>query len=369
LAVALAASVGVATPAQAAYAPTPKATWTANSTVYAVAVQGNVVYLGGRFTALTNPVTGARFPAGGLAALDRTTGSPIWGANADGEVRSLAVAADGSRVFAGGDFSTVNGATATRLVALAPETGVPLASWQASAGAEVRDLVVSGSDLYVAGRFGKLNGAGRAGLGRLDVATGAVEPWKAPTAGGRPLALSLSLDGQSLVVGGTFTSLAGLPRTYLGSVSTATGQATEWAPLPVCVTCFVIDVDSDSTASYVGTSGTGGRLVGYGNATGERLWSKGADGDVQAVAVANDVVYAGGHFAAKFAGADRAQLAAVKATTGAVTAFAPKMLGNAKPGVWALAAEPDALFVGGGHTGVGTATTQARYALFPTSSY
>jgi outer membrane protein assembly factor BamB len=151
-------------------------------------------------------------------------------------------------------------------------------------------------------------------------------------------------------------------------VSTDTGQATDWAPAPACANCTVLDVDVDSTASYVATGGAGGHLAGYANSNGQQLWSKTADGDVQAVAVSNDgLVYAGGHFELRFAGVNRAQLAAVNATTGAVDAFAPAMLGNAHPGVWALVAEHDALFVGGGHTGVGTATAQARYAQFPTA--
>jgi outer membrane protein assembly factor BamB len=335
--------------------------------VYAIAVQVNVVYLGGRFTRLRNPATDEWMAAGGLAALNRNTGEPIWTATANGDVRSLAVAADGSAVFAGGDFTTVNGTAADRLVALAPATGKPISSWHASASGTVRDLLVSGSDLYAAGRFGRMNGAGRAGLARLDVASGAVQPWKAPTAGGRPWALSLSADGQRLIVAGDFTALAGAARTYLGSVSTVTGQATAWNPAPVCAECKILDVDTDSAATYVGTAGTGGHLAAYANDTGRQLWSKGADGDVQAVAVEGGLVYAGGHFVLKFAGTSRRQLAAVKATTGAVDAFAPQMLGNTHPGVWALVAEPDALFVGGGFTGVSTAPEQEGYAKFPSS--
>jgi outer membrane protein assembly factor BamB len=104
LAVAFATSVAAASPAQVTYAPTPRPTWAANNTVYAVAVHGNTVYLGGEFSALKNPATGATVFARGLAALDRTTGQPLWTAHASGEVRSLAVAADGTRAFAGGAF-------------------------------------------------------------------------------------------------------------------------------------------------------------------------------------------------------------------------------------------------------------------------
>jgi hypothetical protein len=357
--------VGLAAPSHAAYSPTPLPTWATNNTVFAVAVQGNTVYLGGKFTKLRNPATGKTMLAGGLAALNRQTGAPIWTATANGEVRSLAVAADGSKVFAGGTFTTVNGTTANHVAALSPSTGSPIGGWQGSASGNVRDLVVSGSALYLGGLFASVNGVGRGGLARLDAATGTLQSWKSGTSGGRPWAIQLSASGQDLVVGGNFTTLGGAPRSFLGSVSTTTGAVTSWNPAPNCGSCYVFDVDTDAASTYVASGGPGGHLDAYSASSGALSWSDSADGNVQAVASAGGLVYAGGHFDPHFAGQTRHQLAAVNATTGALAPFAPAMI-KADPGVFAIDAESDALFVGGGFSGVGSATGQAHYAQFAT---
>lgn len=353
--------VGLAVPARADYATRPAATWAANNTVFAIAVRGNAVYLGGKFTRLRNPATGRTIPAAGLAALNRTTGRPIWTASANGVVRSLAVSADGGTLFAGGGFTVVNGRAASHLVALSPATGASVAGWRASASGRVRALAVSGSHLYVGGQFGRVNGVGRGGLARLAVGSGALEPWRSGTMGGRPWAIKLSADGLSLVVGGNFTGLGGAPRSFLGSVSTATGAVTGWAPKASCSTCYVVDIDADTASSYVASSGPGGHLNAYAVDTGKLRWSKFADGNVQAVAVFDGLVYAGGHFDPVFAGQTRHQLAAVNAGTGVPDPFAPHMI-KPFPGVFALVALPDGLFVGGGFSGVGSATAQAHYA-------
>lgn len=356
-------SLGFAAPAQAAYSPSPQSTWATNGTVFALAVRGDVIFLGGKFTELRDPVTRARIPAGGLAALDRTTGEPPWTASADGEVRSLAVSADGTKVFAGGAFTAVNGTPARHLVALRLATGVPVPGWQGSASGSVRDLVVSGTDLFVGGPFGTVNGVKRNGLALLNGDSGAVQRWRSSTTGGRPSAIQLAVAGNALIVGGNFTSLGGKPRRYLGSVSTTTGQATGWTPPARCGTCYVFDVDADATGIYAASGGPGGHLTAFSSGTDQARWSVTADGNIQAVAVADGRVYAGGHFDRRLGGAVRHQLAAVTAGSGSVTAFAPDMI-KPYPGVWALAPRPDALFVGGGFSGVGSATDQAHFAQF-----
>ena len=358
-------SLGFAAPAQAAYSATPKSTWSANGTVFAVAVRGDVVFLGGKFTELRDPATRATIPAGGLAALDRTTGDPLWTASANGEVQTLAVSADGTKVFAGGAFTAVNGTHAKHLVALRPGTGVPVAGWQGAASGSVQDLVVSGTALYVAGPFGTMNGVKRHGLARLNSGSGSLQPWSSSTNGGRPRAIALAGAGNALIVGGNFTSLGGKSRKYLGSVSTATGKATGWTPPARCGTCYVFDVDTDATGIYAASGGPGGHLTAFSTGNDQARWAVTADGNVQAVAVSDGRVYAGGHFDHRFGGAVRHQLAAVTAGSGALTAFAPDTT-KPYPGVWALEPRPDALFVGGGFSGVGDATGQAHFAEFTT---
>ncbi|WP_344798148.1 LamG-like jellyroll fold domain-containing protein [Frondihabitans peucedani] len=86
-------------------------TATANSTVNALAVRGNTLYLGGAFTSVTATVGGAGVSRGQLAAVDATTGAILpWNPSAvGGNVSSLAVSPDGGKVVVGGAFTTLNG--------------------------------------------------------------------------------------------------------------------------------------------------------------------------------------------------------------------------------------------------------------------
>lgn len=354
-----------AAPAVASYAPEPTSGWATDNSVFAIAVSDNAVFLGGKFTKLKDTVNGGSVSAYGLAALDRTTGQVLWTATTDNEVRALALSPDGTRLFVGGTFTSLNGAPANHLVAVLTTTGKAVTTWQGSASGTVRDLLVEGTDVYVAGQFGAVNGVRRGGLAKLDVATGAVQGWRASTGGGRPWAIAMSADRATLFAGGNFTTLGRSPRAFLGSVSTGTGQVTSWAPASYCDTCYVFDLDTDGSSVFAGTGGPGGNLTAYSASSGTIRWAKRADGNIQAVRVVDGLVYAGGHFDPNFAGVERHQLAAVDAATGTVDSFAPAFI-KPTPGVWAITARPDTLYVGGGFSGVGSHTAQSRYATFPT---
>src|SRR5439155_5127180 len=81
---------------------------TADREVDALAVSGSTVYIGGAFTTVDGSTRNR------LAAVDTSTAAlSSWNPNVtggDGVVYSLAVS--GSNVYAGGSFTTVNGATA-----------------------------------------------------------------------------------------------------------------------------------------------------------------------------------------------------------------------------------------------------------------
>src|SRR5207302_6627815 len=66
---------------------------------------------------------------------------------------ALPISVMGSKVYAGGDFTTVGGnVTKNRITALDISTG-SVTSWNPNANGTVRALVVSGSTIYVAGSF------------------------------------------------------------------------------------------------------------------------------------------------------------------------------------------------------------------------
>lgn len=101
---------GIFAPASATYTKNPSSSWVPDGTVYAMATDGDRVYLGGAFTSLRNPSTGAVVDRAHIAALDAVTGEldTAWNPGADGVVRSLALG-DGDILYAGGSFANVGG--------------------------------------------------------------------------------------------------------------------------------------------------------------------------------------------------------------------------------------------------------------------
>jgi hypothetical protein len=129
--------------------------------VTAVAEVGNRLFVAGRFTNLVAPNrTPSPSPLPYLAVLDVATGAPVPGAafntnaNPDGFVDSLAVSADGHRLYVGGSFTRMGGQTARRLVALDVDTGLVDKTFNPPApNAYVRSLTLAGSRLYIVGAF------------------------------------------------------------------------------------------------------------------------------------------------------------------------------------------------------------------------
>lgn len=357
---------GLAPSGSAAYRTDSRITYAPNNTAFAIAVTADRVYIGGKFTKVVDLASGRAITRGGVAAFNRATGALItsFAPTVSGQVRAIAVSNDGSQVFLGGQFTAVNGQSRTNLAAV-DASGSLVPGWNNPASNMVTDLLVTGSSLFVAGKFGKVNGATRSGLARIDVGSGALSSWKVTATGGKPHALAVSSDGTALVLGGTFTALAGQSHQFLGAVTLSTGAVLPWTPNPPCDTCNVLALDVSGDGVFAAMAGPGGRLSRWSWTTAARSWTIWADGDVQAVAVADGVAYAGGHYGPSFGGGPtRNMIAAVNANSGALLPWAPN-LGNAvHPGVWALDAGSDYLRIAGSFTTVG-GTAQKRYAELP----
>ena len=94
--------------ANAAY--TPQALplpWHPTGAVHSSLAGNGVLYVGGKLDGI-----------GGIAAIDPATGNTLWVVPANKDVRALALSPDGSTLYAGGTFSTVDGATHRHLVAI-----------------------------------------------------------------------------------------------------------------------------------------------------------------------------------------------------------------------------------------------------------
>ncbi|MFD0784885.1 hypothetical protein ACFQZ8_13330, partial [Micromonospora azadirachtae] len=366
----VAALVAVPTAAAAAVVPVPEpetlvSANPANNTPHArdgetraFAQVGNMVYVGGTFTQIRQTATAGWTAQRYLFGYDRSTGtiSTTFLPVLDGAVNTL-VAGPGGTLIVGGAFKNVNGVSRKNLVALDPATGEIIDSWVGrSDGGNVRDLALHGNQLYVAGAFNWLNGTAHAGLARLNASTGAIDPtFTVDATTGRhgtssyAWTIDVSPDGATLVVGGNFLYLGGLPRNQIGLIDlTGTPSVIDWSTdkyVPPCAdpatfVHYVQDVSFGGDGSWfvVGSNGGGGWPTAYCDAlvrfeTGAQgsgqlaTWVDFTGNDtITSVEVADNVIYLGGHFrwlnnpnrsdAAGPGAIDRLGIAAVTPATG-----------------------------------------------------
>ncbi|MGH2721640.1 MAG: PQQ-binding-like beta-propeller repeat protein [Actinomycetota bacterium] len=324
--------------------------------VQAAVVLWDILYFGGKFTEVR--------PAGGkpsaerrhLAACRLSTGELLpWNPGADNWV--LAMATDGSRIYAGGAFETVGGVRAKGLAALDPTTGTADPTWQGSAaGGWVRALTVGGERLYVGGGFGTVNGRPRAGIAALDRATGALEGWD-PGRGWT------GYDVRAIVVAGSKVVVSEYATDdHLLALDASSGEEVAWKTSPDYA---VIALATDGSRVYMAGAGVGGSrnsLIAMDASDGDQQWEITGDGNVQAVAVAGDVVYAGGHFAT-VEGEARDRLLAVSAAGGDLLDWDPGV-DQTGLGVYALVPTPAGLVATGEFQFVASRRQQG-VAFFP----
>lgn len=357
LVLSLVGALGLASPAQAAYTSEPIArAWVADGPVHSSVGAGDRIYLGGLFNG-----------GGGIVALDSATGALIWSATADGDVRAMALSSDGTRLFVGGGFNTVNGATHRKLAAINVADGTVVPNWRAAAGGVVRDLVVTGDTLFVGGHFGRINGRAQRGLGAIIASTG--KPLPGFTTYVDRQVYGLALTSNSLVFSGNYTRVNGTQaRSSLAAVSLSTFQLSSWAPRRVCTGCEKYwDVVVTGTNAIVATSGFGGYVNAFSLSSGNTSWRVFADGDVQALRLGSDgLLYMGGHFG-EFVGndtIDRELMAALNPANGSVDPTFHPHFYKKYPGVWTIAETPGVLWGGGDFTGTQQGGRNNRVPFF-----
>ena len=202
---------------------TVDANWNPNMSgaVYAVAVSGGKVYAGGLFTTVNGATTRNRLAAFNLAdGTDTGTADANWNPNLNQYVMSLVVS--GTKVYAGGVFDTVNGATTRYSLAAfnaadGSDTGTTDANWNPNMGNVVQSLAVSGTKVFAGGWFSTVNGGTtRNCLAAFNVAdgsdTGTALAWD-PNVNTAAYALAPSASG--VFAGGSFTTIGGNPKNNL----------------------------------------------------------------------------------------------------------------------------------------------------------
>lgn len=343
----VAAVLGLAGPARAVYEPEPiSLAWNPAGPVHATLAGNGVVYLGGKLDG-----------TGGIAAVNASTGGLLWMVPANGDVRALALSPDDSTLYAGGPFTTVDGATHRQVVAINVADHSVISTWKGAAAGAVRDLVTHGSDVYVAGKITTVGGVAQRGIGALDADTGKRDAAFDFSADGD--VLGLALTGSRLILSGSFTHINGVSRSELASIDLSTTTLTDWNPAKLCSNCDQYwDVQTDGTNAYVATSGNAGGAFSL-SSDGQAWPIIRGTGDFQAVWLPGDGrVYYGGHFGlGVWSGpkrqneVDAKMLVAVFTANGQIdSAWTPRLV-TSYPGVWTFTSANGRLWVGGDFTG------------------
>lgn len=313
LALAVAPLVVTATPALAlspgvAFSANALPTWQTNGVAWTMVQSNGVVYAGGTFTQIRPPGTavggsGSR-NAVNFAAFDAYTGSPtscalsVTGGTGP-TVRALAVTPDGSRLYVGGLFATINGVSTTRIAAIKlPGCTVDTTFKPAAVSAAVRTIAATNSTVYFGGDFQSVGTQARNRFAALD-RNGALLPWS-PAASAPGRALSVAQGRGVVVLGGDFATVNGVASQSIAVVDDTYGANVKtYGSSFIPRTSFTKSIVNDGQSFYIGNEGTGGGVFDgrarFSLDTYDQVWRDTCLGATQAVDVYKGVLYAGHH--------------------------------------------------------------------------
>lgn len=283
-----------------------------NGVVWAQAVVGDRVYVGGSFTTArpAGAAPGEReVSRRNLLAYDLHTGELVesWAPAANGQVKDLAVSPDGTRLYAVGQFTAINGTTRYRAASFNTATGA-LTAFRPVVNAAVNTVDVRGKNAYLGGIFSTVNGTSRARLAAVDTSTGTTTRAFRATVNNRSVQdLVLSPDGSQLVIAGNFTSVNGSSNPGYGLARLATSGG-GMLPLPVNASVIrnagadsaILDLATDDDYFYgVGyhwnKKGTTEGSFAARWSDGKLVWLEDCHGDSYSIAPFGSTIFSASH--------------------------------------------------------------------------
>jgi hypothetical protein len=224
---------------------TPLPTVQVNGIVWAQVTVGNTVYATGRFT----QARPAGVPVGGtgtvarnnLLAYDITTGKLISGFNfslgGSGTVegRSISASPDGTKLFVGGKFSTVNGRAQANFVGI-NLTNNSLLTGFSGVNSKVSAVSATNDRVYIGGQFTAVGSQARTRLASFSTNGTLITGWAPsvttthPTFGANVTAMTVVPSTGNLIIGGHFNRISGQVFYSTGAVKLDSGvPVSGWA--------------------------------------------------------------------------------------------------------------------------------------------
>jgi hypothetical protein len=293
-----------------------------------------------------------------------------------GGVSAMALV-DGA-LHVGGRFFAINGKEHQNYARLDPATGDVLAAGL-TPDAPVHDFAVTPGQIYLAGSFTQLGSQLRSGLAAISRSDGGLLPWNPmlrSSNGGIPSGRLIRADANAIYVHGVFDRVNGETRDGLAALDPSSARTLAWNPTlasparPICVMALAHGVVyAGGTFDHIGGKARTGlaaldALTGQATDWDPRVTSElplGSRSSVCSLATASDRVYLGGGFN-RVAGIERAQLAAVSASTGALLPFAEGLPLHGNMVGW-LGMSGERLWIGGSFTSYGGVRRPGTAAL------
>ena len=193
--------------------------WLANvsSTVYALKVFGNRLYVGGYFTSPRSYVEAVSISNGALLP---------WNPNLNSGVFSIATT--GSKVYLGGNFTLV-GATTRNFAAAFDTVTDALAQWNPNPDNYPSSMDAHGSTVYLGGSFFNVNSQPVKSVAAVDMGAGTLMPG---FDAGFTLAFNvtaLAFADTQIIIGGAWSTISSQPRQSLAYLNASTGGLESWS--------------------------------------------------------------------------------------------------------------------------------------------
>jgi hypothetical protein len=399
--------------------PTDKTPNINDGNVVAIYDAGTKVIVGGSFTKAQNRGSSTtEVPRTYVLAFDKETGKidSAFAPVLDREVTAVIAGPTPGTVYLAGQFTTVNGQTGFRKLALLNiSDGSPVAGFKAPAfNGTVSDIALVGDRLLVGGIFTTAGTATRNGLASLNASTGALDAyldvaltenhnWTSTNGGAKAGVgvekLTVSPDGKHLVVIGNFKKANGAVHDQIVRIDLGDSTATvaDWNTDRYSAACryisfdsYVRDVQFSPSGKYFVVVTTGAPYPGTLCDSAAR-WETAASGDGQqptwvnysggdtflSTGISEEAVYVGGHFRwsnnplgrdqAAPGAVPRASIAALDPVSGLPLSWNPGRNPRGY-GVTEMLVTPEGLWLGSDQEYIGDYEYQRkRLAFFPLS--
>jgi len=325
----------------------------ANTTVRDITLDGDYIYAVGNFTSFANTTRNR------IAKVHKTTAAlDAWNPNLNSSAFTIEI--DGTDVYVGGAFTTVNGGTGRDYVAAFTTSSATASAWNPDPNNVVRSIAPTATHVYLGGNFTDINaGTTRNRLAQVDRTTAVATAFDANVDSS---VFDVEVDGSTVYLSGTFDSVGGSTRRYVASVDGTTGAVSSWDP---AANKDIYKLYKDTSHMMMGGTAYSLNVVERNKVASYNpidktinAWNPNPNGEVYAIGFSGQTVYLGGDFTDVNSGTTRNRLAAFDNSTGTATSWDP----NVNSTVRTILVDGGTMYIGGSFTDVNGGTSRDRLA-------